>query len=318
MKNKCLYCYQENNSGVKDFHPGCSKKMFGTEDPPVLDYSFSEMAELAELAEKVISNSVTVPGVQAKLSLHLDKKRSKPTKLTLVGLWGDYILKPSTANYPQLPENEDLSMHLTELFKIEVVPHSLIRLKSGELAYLTKRVDRDKKGKLHMEDFCQLSERLTEDKYKASMEQVGKLILKYSSNPLLDVLNLFEITVFSFLTGNADMHLKNFSLLDYRNGMTGLSPAYDMLSTRLVIPEKDDNEEMALMLNGRKRNFKLNDFYVFGERLKLTEKQVQNSLNKFSKQLDKTLNFIDFSFLSDEFKDSFKELIQKRAERLKL
>ncbi len=315
MRNKCLYCYQENNSGVKNFHPRCSKKLFGTEEPPVLDYSFSEMTKLAE---KVISTSVTVPGVQAKLSLHLDKKGGKPSKLTLVGLWGDYILKPPTANYSQLPENEDLSMHLAELFKIVVVPHSLIRLKSGELAYITKRVDRDKKGKLHMEDFCQLSERLTEDKYKASMEQVGKLILKYSSNPLLDALTFFEVTVFSFLTGNSDMHLKNFSLLDYRNGMTGLSPSYDLLSTRLVIPEKDDNEEMALMLNGRKRNFKLNDFYVFGERLKLTEKQVQNSLNKFSKQMDNVLNFVDFSFLSADLKESYKELIQKRAERLKL
>ena len=315
MTNKCLYCYQENNAGVKDFHPGCSKKLFGTEEPPILDYSFSEMAKLAE---KVISTSVTVPGVQAKLSLHLDRKRGEPSKLTLVGLWGDYILKPPTINFPQLPENEDLSMHLAELFKINVVPHSLIRLKSGELTYITKRIDRDKKGKLHMEDFCQLSERLTEDKYKASMEQVGKLILKYSSNPLLDALTFFEVTVFSFLTGNADMHLKNFSLLDYRYGMTGLSPAYDLLSTRLVIPEKDDNEEMALMLNGRKRNFKLNDFYGFGERLKLTEKQVQNSLNKFSKQLDNVLNFVNFSFLLDEFKESYKELIQKRAERLNL
>ena len=315
MTNQCLYCYQKNNSGVKDFHPGCSKKMFGIEEPPVLDYSFSEMAKLAE---KVISTSVTVPGVQAKLSLRLDKKNGKPSKLTLVGLWGDYILKPPTANYPQLPENEDLSMHLAELFRIKVVPHSLIRLKSGELAYLTKRVDRDKKGKLHMEDFCQLSERLTEDKYKGSMEQVGKLIHLYSSNPLLDALTFFEVALFSFLTGNADMHLKNFSLLDYRTGMTGLSPAYDLLSTRLVIPEKDDNEEMALTLNGRKRNLKLNDFYVFGKRLKLTEKQVQNSLNKFSKQLDKVLNFVYLSFLSADLKASYKELIQKRSERLEL
>ncbi len=276
MKNKCLYCYEENNSGVLDFHPSCCKKLFGVVQPPVLDYTFSEMSDLAE---QVISNSVTVPGVQAKLSLHLDKKGSKPSKLTLVGLWGDYILKPPTANYPQLPENEDLSMHLAEIFKIKVVPHTLIRLKSGEMAYITKRVDRDKQGKLHMEDFCQLSERLTEDKYKASMEQLGKLILQYSSSPLLDALNFLELTIFSFLTGNADMHLKNFSLLDYRNGLTGLSPAYDLLSTRLVIPEKDDNEEMALTINGRKRKFKLQDFLVLGERLKLTEKQIQNSVN---------------------------------------
>lgn len=315
MSEKCLYCYQENNSGIKDYHPSCSKKIYGVKEPPVLDYSFSEMSKLAE---KVISTSVTVPGVQAKLSLHLDKKRSRPSKLTLVGLWGDYILKPPAAKYPQLPENEDLSMHLANIFRIKVVPHTLIRLKSNELAYITQRVDRDKKGKIHMEDFCQLSERLTEDKYKASMEHVGKLLLKYSSNPLLDALTFFDVSVFSFLTGNADMHLKNFSLLDYRNGLPGLSPVYDLLSTRLVVSEKEDNEEMALTLNGRKRNFKLQDFVVFGERLKLNKKQVQNSLNKFSKQLDKALNFIDFSFLSPDFKEEYKELIQKRAERLKL
>ena len=94
-----------------------------------------------------------------------------------------------------------------------------------------------------IEDFCQLSQRLTEDKYKGSMEQAGKSIHLYSSNPLLDALTFFEVALFSFLTGTADMHLKNFSLLDYRTVMTGLSPAYDMLSTRLVIPEKDDNPE---------------------------------------------------------------------------
>ncbi len=314
-KEICLYCYQENNSGVKDYHPSCSKKLYGVDKPPILSYTFSEMSKLAE---KVISNSVTVPGVQAKLSLHLDKKGSRPSKLTLVGLWGDYILKPPTANYPQLPENEDLSMHLADIFKIKVVPHSLIRLKSGEISYITRRVDRDKKGKLHMEDFCQLSERLTEDKYKASMEQVGKLILKYSSNPLLDAITFFEVTIFSFLTGNADMHLKNFSLLDYRNGLTGLSPAYDLLSTRLVIPKKEDNEEIALTLNGRKRNFKLQDFIVFGEKLKMNEKQIQNSFNKFSKQLNKALTFVDLSFLSSDLKKEYSNLIRKRAKLLEL
>jgi len=315
MENKCLYCYQENHSGLKDYHPACCKKIFGIDQPPKLDYTFSEMSKLAQ---DIIQNSVTIPGVQAKLSLQLDKKSRGASKLTLVGLWGDFILKPPTINYSELPENEDLSMHLAELFKIKVVPHSLIRLKSGELAYITKRIDRDKDGKLQMEDFCQLSERLTEDKYKASMEQVGKLILQYSSNPLFDALSFFELTLFSFLTGNADMHLKNFSLIDYRNGMTGLSQAYDLLSTRLVISEKKDNEELALTLNGRKRNFKLQDFITFGERLKLNEKQIQNSLLKFSKQYKKAITFVDTSFLSLEFKEKYKELIHLRAERLGL
>lgn len=118
-------------------------------------------------------------------------------------------MKPATKQYPHLPEVEDLTMHLAELCGIATVPHALIRLQNGSLAYITKRIDRAKKTKLHMEDMCQLTERLTEDKYKGSYEQIAKAILKYSENPGLDLINFFEQVIFSFLTGNADMHLKN-------------------------------------------------------------------------------------------------------------
>ena len=313
--SQCLYCYQEMEGTEKHFHRACSRKIFGSLTPPVFEYSLEEMNELAK---QVVARSVTVPGVQAKLSLRLDKQKSKPDRLTLIGLWGEYILKPPTNKYPSLPENEDLTMYLAEIFSIPVVPHTLIRLHSGELAYLSRRIDRDKQGKLHMEDMCQLTERLTDDKYKGSMELVGKTIAKYSSNPLLDIVTFYELTIFSFITGNADMHLKNFSIINRRDELTGFAPAYDLLSTRLVIPEKDDPEEMALMLNGRKRKFTRENFINLGIALGLTKKQINNVLGKFHKYIKPALDFVDISFLPEHQKEKFKKLIKRRAERLEI
>lgn len=313
MSNKCLYCYQPLGESENDFHAKCSKKIFGTAKPPVLDYSLDQMHELAK---KVVQSHVTVPGVQAKLSFHFEPARSQENRLTLVGVLGNYILKPPTQQFSNLPENEDLTMHLAGLFKIQVVPHSLIRLRSGELAYITKRIDRVGGQKLPMEDLCQLSERLTEDKYRGSMEQVGKVIMQHSSNPLFDAQVFFELALFSFLTGNADMHLKNFSLIDLENGLTQLAPAYDLLSTRLVISEKDDPEELALTLNGRKRKFKSGDFMHLADSLKLNQKQVDNIFKRFQNAIPKALDFVDESFLPEKKKVEYRELIGERSQRL--
>ncbi len=216
---------------------------------------------MMELAEQVVRSSITVTGVQPKLSLDLEpaKQTTLPQRFTIVGLWGTYILKPPTKQYPYLPEVEDVTMHLASLSKIKTVPHSLIRLQNGSLAYLTKRIDRNKSEKIHMEDMCQLTERLTEHKYDGSYEQIAKAILKFSANPVLDVINFYEQVVFSFLTGNADMHLKNFSLI--KDPLLGysLAPAYDMVATALVNPS--DKEELALTLNGKKRKLKKERFY---------------------------------------------------------
>ncbi|WP_062128296.1 HipA domain-containing protein [Geofilum rubicundum] len=313
MGNKCLYCYQPLDESDHDFHAKCSKKIFGAAQAPVLDYSLDQMLDLAK---KVVQSHVTVPGVQAKLSFHFEPGRRQENRLTLVGVLGNYILKPPTQQFANLPENEDLTMHLAGLFKINVVPHSLIRLKSGELAYITKRIDRVGGQKLPMEDLCQLSERLTEDKYKGSMEQVGKVILKHSSNPLFDAQVFFELTLFSFLTGNADMHLKNFSIIDSESGLTQLAPAYDLLSTRLVISEKEDPEEMALTLNGRKRKLKPVDFLHLTNGLNLNQKQVNNIFKRFQKAMPIVLDFIDESFLPEDKKMEYRELIEERGKRL--
>ena len=309
---KCLYCYQPLVGEQIDFHPVCSRKMFGTSIPPILPYT---KEKIGKLAEEVIRAQVAVTGVQPKLSLDmLNKSANQPQRLTIVGLWGRYILKPPTEQFPHLPELEDLTMHLASLAKVAVVPHSLIRFASGELAYITRRIDRDPQGnKKAMEDMCQLTERLTEYKYKGSYEQIGKTILKHSANPKLDVINFFEQVIFSFLTGNADMHLKNFSLIKQSENYT-LAPAYDMLSTALVMPE--DTEELALTLNGKKNKISRNDFEVALSSFGIEKKVVATIFKKFARTIPIWLDFIDDSFLPDEMKEEYKELILGKVEKI--
>ncbi len=315
IKN-CLICYQPLAENQKLYHPKCSKKLFGQSKAPELPYAYDE---LKELAQKVVHSRITIPGVQAKLSLHLDKSLKKNSRFTLVGLWGNFILKPPLEAYPFMPEIEHLTMHLAGLFKIDTVPHGLIPLESGEIAYITRRIDRLPDGeKLHMEDMCQLTERLTEDKYRGSMEQIGKIIQKLSSNPIFDTIRLFEIALFSFITGNADMHLKNFSLIYPLEGMVNLSAAYDMLATRLLIPEKDDPEELALTLNGKKRKFTGNDFHRFAAHLGLNERQIKNVFNRFTEAIPEMGSVIARGFLPQQKTEEFKQLIKERAARLEL
>ena len=296
-KKSCLFCYQELSEERSEYHPKCSKKIFGIPIPPLLEYTNSQMLELAE---KIIQTQSTVTGVQAKLSLGLKNLSGKeiPQKLTIMGVWGGYILKPPSENYPSLPELEDLTMHLAEIAGIETVPHTLIRLASGELSYLTKRIDRKGRQKFHMEDMCQLTERLTEAKYRGSYEQIGKALVKYSANPGLDVINFFEQVVFSFLTGNNDMHMKNFSMFKDPKIGYKLSPAYDMVASELVVI--GDDEEMALSLNGKKKKINRKDFETATSRFEIDRRAFENIFNRFKKALPKWQEFINKSFLKEE------------------
>lgn len=309
---RCLYCYQELAEGEIDFHPRCAKKIFGSKTVPLLPYS---QEDIHQLAEQVVRSQTTLTGVQAKLSLDISFSDNQPKRFTIVGLWGRYILKPPTPQFNHLPEIEDLTMHLAELAKIKIVPHSLIRLADGAVSYITKRIDRDAKGeKLAMEDMCQLSERLTEYKYKGSYEQIAKLIKEYSSVPKLDVVNFWEQVVFSWLTGNADMHLKNFSLYSLRQGHYSLAPGYDMVSTALVMPK--DNEELALTLHAKKRKIKRSDFKIAMSKSGLEEKIIDNLISKFVKVAGKWFDFIDISFLPEKMKEQYKLIIQNKLETL--
>ena len=308
--SKCLYCYKELADGEVDFHKTCCKKFFGIPEAPELPYSLDE---LDTLAAKVVQSQTTLTGVQAKLSLHLDRHNGSK-RLTIVGLWGDYIFKPQTQSYKTLPENEDLTMHLAEIAKIKVVPHTLIRLKDGTLGYLTKRIDRSADGdKIPMEDMCQLTERQTEYKYKSSYEQIAKVIAKYSYVPLLDLTDFYEQVFFSWLVGNNDMHLKNFSLYAPK-GKWGLTPAYDLLNVTLVNPK--DDEELALTLNAKKNRIKKADFVKAMETSGIAPKVFENMVSKYHKLLPKFNEVIDISFLDDEDKEMYKQSIAARLKRL--
>jgi len=311
MKSKCLYCYQPLNENEIDFHQSCSKKMFGTAQPPTLDF---DIKQLEELAGQIVVKSIAVTGVQPKLSLDLEKQKGSFSRLTIVGLNSNYILKPQSKIYNELPENEDLTMHLAELVKIKTAKHTLIRIDSGELAYLTKRFDRDNGEKIAVEDFCQLSENLTEHKYRGSIEKIGKLTEKYTSNTGFELQRLFELVLFSYLTGNSDMHLKNFSLIANTLGEYEFSPAYDLLSTALVIP--DDSEETALTINGKRRKLKLNDFNHLAESLKINEKSLNAIYRRFDKVQIKWIQFVQQSFLSKEMKVNYTDFINSKYKNL--
>lgn len=315
MSSRCLYCYQQLEEGQKDFHPHCSRSFFGTDEPPELGYS---LAQMAELAADVVQRSVTVPGVQPKLSLTLVKTtltNGDKGRLTIVGtLGGNYILKPPHADYPEMPQNEHLTMRTAESFGLQVVPSSLIRLSSGELAYITRRIDRTSEGeKIHMLDMFQILGAV--DKYKGSMERIGKAIAKYAENTFLDLSNFFELTVFCFLTGNNDMHLKNFSMISRSDSTWDLAPAYDLLNVAIVNPE--DKEELALTINARKTKFIRSRFTEFGQELGLSFRQIEGAFNRLLRNEKSASDLIQDSFLSDEYKQKYKALLTDRYNRIR-
>ena len=304
--SKCLFCYKELGPGEVDFHKSCCRKFFGTATAPILDYTHEEMDELAA---QIIKSQTTLTGVQPKLSLNLDKHKDSQ-KLTIVGLWGGFIFKPQTERFAMLPENEDLTMHLAGIAKLKIIPHTLIRMKDGSIGYLTKRIDRTKNGeKIAMEDMCQLTERQTEHKYQSSYEQIGKAIRKYSAFPQLDMVDFLELVYFSWLTGNNDMHLKNFSLYSPA-GEPVLTPAYDLLSAAISNPA--DEEELALNLNGKKKHIKDSDFIAAFKTCGVPEIVFDRITKKYIDILPKFKEEIQNSFLSEELKVSYIDLLHRR------
>ena len=313
--NKCLYCYQELEEGQVDFHPGCARKFFGSETVPLLPYTRDNMAELAR---QVIRTSTSVTGVQAKMSLDVNRGgKSEPAKFTIVGLWGKYIFKPQSGKYPFLPELEDLTMKMAEVARIRTARHTLIRLADGELGYLTLRMDRGRKGeKISMLDMCQLTNRLTEHKYYGTYQQLAETIKKYSSAPMLDVQRYWEVVLFSWMTGNSDMHCKNFSLIDTGNGEYVLSHAYDLLAVLLV--DTADTEEMAMSFSvgGAKNGFNkttfMDAFTQSGIPVAVASKMIERMKGYFPKWKE----LIAQSFLSEQMKADYCHLLSKRIEQL--
>jgi serine/threonine-protein kinase HipA len=307
----CLICCRSLDHGDTTYHPACSAALFGSRAIPVLHYSWED---LNQLAENIIKRSVAVPGVQPKLSLHLERGDDSGGRLTLVGLDGEFILKPPTRDCPDMPALEHATMRLARAAGLDVAPCGLIPLVGGELAYITRRMDRTADGPLHMEDMCQLTDKMTEQKYRGSMEQVGKAVLRYSSNPGFDALRLFELALFCFLTGNADMHLKNFSLLYEADGIIRLSPAYDLLPTKLLMPQ--DQEETALTINGKRNRLHRSDFDTFGRSLNLSDRQLANTYVRLQRNWVRALGEAPMTFISTGQQEKFKGLLADRMSRI--
>lgn len=307
---RCLCCGKTLPSEMSLYHPTCAKHLFGSLEIPTFSYT---QDELNRLAKEIIQSKISVPGVQPKLSLHLERGNSH-SKLTLIDLAGEYILKPQSTQWPHLPEAEHFCMLLANACKIATVTFGLVQLMSGEYAYLTRRMDRVAGVKRHMEDFCQILNKMTFQKYQGSMEQIGRTLRTYSDRPGLDSVRYFEIAIFSFLTGNSDMHLKNFSLIHNEYGHWELSSAYDLLPVKVILPE--DTEEMALTINGKKNRLTRHDFEMLGKSLQLTNDQIRKTFQRIIGNLQNALpKVLERSFLPNTMRQAVYACISERLNR---
>ncbi|MFN0060777.1 MAG: type II toxin-antitoxin system HipA family toxin [Planctomycetota bacterium] len=302
MNHVCLGCCNAIDDDA-DYHALCLTALFGESRLPAIDV---EIAKLHTLALASVGRT-TLSGVQRKLSLRLSS--DKATLQLAVGP-GRYILKPQAQTFPALPENEHVTMRLAELVGITTPPCALLRLKDDSLAYVVARFDRPRGGgKLRLEDFCQLAEKSPKQKYEGSAELCARIVKRFASEPLVELVKLFRLTAFSWWTGNGDMHLKNFSLLTGDDGLHRLAPAYDQLSTRLVIPSDD----LALPVGGKKSNCNRSTWLEFAKYCGLPPKVAAKTLQRFIAVSADALALIARSFLNDEMKADYHELIVERT-----
>ena len=267
------------------------------------------------------AGKMSIQGIQPKLSAILSVKASR---FLIVDAGGRYILKPQHSDYPQLPENEGVSMYMAAMAGMDVPLNGMVYSKDATLTYFIKRFDRfGRAKKLAVEDFAQLSGRDRNTKYSSSMEKVSNLIDRYCTFPAVEKLKLLHRTLFSYLIGNEDTHLKNLSLIRC-NGKVELTPLYDYLNTTIVLQAMGKSlaqiEEIALPLRGKKRNLSRKDFidYLAREKLHLTDKVISNCLKAFEMALPGWIDILGNSFLSVEMKTLYSELLQSRCNVLKL
>lgn len=315
---KCLFCGKEilNSASTSEkdwcWHKKCVKNFFHTKEMPRLDVT---KEQLEKLASETVNEGLTIPGVQKKLSLHLSSDTD--ARLTIVNYPTGYILKPQTDEFKNMPEFEDLAMRMAEILGIQTVPHALIKM-NGEYAYITKRIDREITEKeirmFAMEDFCQLSNRLTQDKYRGSYENCGKIIKRYSDTPGLDLAEMYLRVLGSFVMGNSDMHLKNFSLKETEPGnrIFRLSEAYDMLPVNVIMPE--DQEQLALTINGKKRNIHKKEFRILAESCEISLNVAERMIRRVCGLKEKLFKQIDMAYLSEKQKEQVKILVQERMD----
>jgi len=277
------------------------KNLFDVNYLPKIDLSLTDIPTAAQ----EMAGKMSISGVQPKLSMKLDKKNGT---LEVAGEGGEYILKPQLQTFNNIPQNENLCMDIAASLGIQVPPHALVSLKDNSLAYIVKRFDRIKKEKLHQENFFQiLGEK---DKYKGSMEKIGKKLKEISEIPGFDAQLFFERILYFFIIGNGDAHLKNFSIIYDKENFIRLSPAYDIVSSKLVIPHEEDS---ALTINGKKNNLARKDFDELVNALKINSKASYKNILGSIKTIDR---LIKNSLLTDEEKKSLSSIVKERALRL--
>lgn len=268
-----------------------------------LPYTAAELRQEAANRAKKLS----IQGVQPKLSATISVAKQE---FKIVDQFGTYIIKPQNDLFPELPENEDVTMRMAKVFGLDVPFHGMLYAKDGSLSYFIKRFDRYGKGKkIATEDFAQLTGNTRDTKYRFTMEKLVPVIDEFCSFPAIEKADFFKRILFCYVTGNEDMHLKNFSLIT-KNGKTTLTPIYDFLSSSIAI--KNPEEEIALTLKGKKSNFKATDFidYYAKDRLQLNEKTVTTILEQMHNAIPKWKELLEISFLSEEMKNKYFELLK--------
>jgi serine/threonine-protein kinase HipA len=301
---RCPITYEEINSG-RYSKTGLNKLNPALKELKQLPYTRKEQIQEAQKR----MTKMSIAGVQPKLSAQLSIKNKT---FQIVDINGSYILKPQLLNYEEVPENEDVTMKMAKAAGIEVPLHGLIYAKDDSLLYFIKRFDRTgNAGKIHVEDFAQVGGMSRETKYNYSMEKLISLIEQYCTFPMVEKMKLFRRTLFCYLCGNEDMHLKNFSFI-YRDQKVELSPAYDLLNTTIIL--SSPSEEMALPLKGKKSNFTHHIFFkYFGEeRLELNSKVLSNIKGEVWEAAEVWENLINISFLSEEKKEAYLEILDQR------
>lgn len=305
----CKVCLDPVRTGDA-YHRRCAQRLFGSACVPIIEV---EQAKLHALAGVMVEHT-SISGTQRKISLGFTQDRAR---LRVPDIGGEYILKPQTGTYPSLPENEHLTMQLGALFGLEIPPCGLVPLDDGSLAYIVARFDRSKGGrKLRQEDFCQLAVKSPKEKYTGSAELCARLIRHYSGQPGVDLLKLYRQWVFSWWAGNGDLHLKNLALLSPPAGspdrLYRLSPAYDLLCTRLVI----DDDPMALPMGGRDRRFSRASWIAFARYCDIPLRAADRILAHPRRLADHAEQLVQRSYLPEPMKQAYTLLLQERSEAL--
>ncbi|MGQ0504103.1 MAG: type II toxin-antitoxin system HipA family toxin [Myxococcaceae bacterium] len=301
----CMACLEDADDA--DYHARCLRRLFGSATLPTLAIDASRL----HVSGLEMAGHVVMSGVQRKIALRLaDAGR----RLEVAPEGSRYILKPPPETFPLVPENEHLSLLLAETAGIEIPPLALLRLSTGQRALIVKRFDRADDGhKLRQEDFCQLSFRSTKDRYQGSAEQVVKVVKRFASEPVVELVKLFRMLLFSWCIGNGDLHLKNLSLLCGEDRLHRISPAYDLLSTELVLGD----DTLALPVGGKKKNLTRRVWLEFAKTAGLSERATSSVLEEVISSLSRGEKLVAGSFLSQELKDAYLAGLRKKVSVLR-